>query len=164
MLRPPRARGPNSMRPCIHPTTFSWLSRQAARVTSSSYPRRCVHSTDGVQVARDFFVGKRRAEITALHRVVSVARSRVVQDFVVDEKRDADGASGIPGRRLNPDLLERTFAEQTAVPDAVERDSTRQAQIFRARFLVHVASHSQHDLFGDLLNGCGQVHFSLGQL
>ena len=64
-------------------------------------------------------------------------------------------------RGLYPQILEGTFAQQPPVPNAVERHSTREAQILEAGFSVNGPSHAQHDLFADLLYRSGEVHLSL---
>ena len=46
-----------------------------------------------------------------------------------DELRDAERAAGVAGGRLDPESLERAFAQQPAVADAVERDAAGQAQV-----------------------------------
>jgi len=39
-------------------------------------------------------------------------------------QRSAQRATGIPGRGLNPDILERTFAQNAAVRNAVQCHTT----------------------------------------
>ena len=58
--------------------------------------------------------------------------------------RHAERAAGVSGGRLDPDLLERTFAKDPAVADAVERDAARQTQIFSCRFRDARSRHLQH--------------------
>ena len=49
-----------------------------------------------------------------------------------DEQRGAERAAGVARRRLDPDVLERPFAQQPAVGDAVERDAAGQHQVLHA--------------------------------
>ena len=51
---------------------------------------------------------------------------------------DAERAAGVAGRRLNPDVLERPFAQDAAVADAVERHAAGQAQVLHAGLRVDV--------------------------
>src|SRR2546423_993285 len=72
---------------------------------------------------------------------------------VPDELRHAERPPGIAGRRLYPDPLERTLAQQAPVADAVQGDSARQREILLARETVRRARHAQHDLFADAVDG-----------
>ena len=48
---------------------------------------------------------------------------------VPDQLRHAERAAGIARRRLDPEPLERPFAQQPPVADAVERDAAGQAEV-----------------------------------
>jgi hypothetical protein len=55
--------------------------------------------------------------------------ARVAEHLVMDRERDADGAARVAGRGLDPEPLERPFAQQAAVADAVERDAARETEV-----------------------------------
>lgn len=77
-----------------------------------------------VKEAFDFIVCERRAEETAAHGVVdAVDVSRFAFESMPCRERRSERAAGISGRRLNPDTVERTFAQNAPVTDAVERDA-----------------------------------------
>jgi hypothetical protein len=42
-----------------------------------------------------------------------------------NELRNADGASRVAGRGLNPDLVVGTLAQEATIADAIERETTR---------------------------------------
>ena len=56
------------------------------------------------------------------------ADARFSEIAVPQGEGDAQRTTCISGGRLNPDLLERTFAEETAVADTIQGDAPRQAQ------------------------------------
>jgi hypothetical protein len=70
----------------------------------------------------------------------------------------AERPAGIARGRLDPDLLERTVAQDPAVAHAVERDAARHAQILRAGHFVHVTRRLEHRVFGDGLDRRREVH------
>ncbi len=76
-------------------------------------------------------------------------------------ERHADGAPGVAGRRLNPHLLERSFPQDAAVADAVERNAAGQAQVAQTGLAMREAGHLQHHLLGDHLDRPRDVHFAL---
>ena len=99
-----------------------------------------------------------------MHRVALGRHATVAaQHRVVNGERDADGAAGVAGSRLDPQALEGPFAQQAPVADAVERDAAREAEVLHAGLAVHVARHPQHDLLGHLLHGGREVHLALGE-
>ncbi len=51
-----------------------------------------------------------------------------------------------------------------AVRDAVQGDAARQAQVSRARLLLRVARHLQHDFLGHVLDRAREVHLALREL
>ena len=73
----------------------------------------------------------------------------------------ADGATRISRRRLNPQVFKWSFAQNPPIPHAVERNPTRQAELFHSRLPMDVMGHLEHHLFGNDLNAPGQVHFLL---
>src|SRR5262249_35571163 len=75
------------------------------------------------------------------------ADARFVEIAVPEAERDAERAACVAGRRLNPDLLERSLAQQPPVADAVERDAAGEAEIAQTGFAVRERGHLQHHLF-----------------
>ena len=66
--------------------------------------------------------------------------ARPVEELVPDEERGAERAAGVAGRGLNPDALERPFAQDAAVRHAVERDAAGETEVSGAGFLVRVGA------------------------
>ena len=77
------------------------------------------------------------------------------------EKCGAERPSRIPGSRLNPNVFVWTFAKKPAVRDTVQSHTACQHHVFHAGLHVHIAAHSQDDLFCDRLDTCRQVHVPL---
>ena len=82
--------------------------------------------------------------------------ARTVEPGMPDRKRRTQRTTGITGRGLDPDILERPFAQQPAVAHTVQRNAAGQHERLFTRLLVHVPRHAQHDLFGHLLHDCAQ--------
>ena len=82
----------------------------------------------------------------------------------MNQLRDAERAASIAGSGLNPDVLERTFAEQAPVANAVERDAAGKTEIVRARHLLRRLCHAQHDFLGHHLHRPREVHLLLRQI
>ncbi len=163
--RPPSERGPNSMRPWNQPTTFS-SARIVAQplghrlgVVSSSYTAPWASSCALIVVALET-----RSQVGAAHGVVAVHRARLVVILVPGDQRRAQRTAGIAGRRLDPDVLERPFAQDAAIGHAVERDAAGQAQVVRLELVVNGARQAQHDLLGHRLDGAGDIHLLLRDL
>src|SRR5437867_2050057 len=87
--------------------------------------------------------------------------ARLVEQMIPDKGSRAQGAAGIAGGGLNPDVFERTFAKKAAIGDAIEGDSAGEDEVFHFRLPMHFASHAQYDFFGDLLNAGSEVHVAL---
>ena len=86
-----------------------------------------------VEPGRDLVGAEARAEVRALHPVVdAVGLARVAEDLVPPVERGADRAAGVAGGRLDPEVLERSLAQQPPVGDAVQRDPAGQARVARA--------------------------------
>ena len=73
----------------------------------------------------------------------------------------ADGAPGIAGRGLDPDVIEGTVVQQPGVGDAVQGDPAPQAQVRGAGALVRVPRHPQEDLLGEVLDRSGEVRVAV---
>ena len=128
-----------------------------------------------------FVVAERRSEQCPRHpirvgwHVVRTLRARLPRagslgadawrPFMVmgDPQRDAERPARIARRRLDPDLVERSFPLDTAVADAVQCHAAGHAQVFQARQLVCGARHAQHDFLGDILNRSGEIQLALRQ-
>ena len=66
----------------------------------------------------------------SLARRVRVAR--LAEQLMPDEQRGSERTARVAGGGLNPQILERAFAEDAAVRHAVERDASREAQFLLA--------------------------------
>ena len=77
------------------------------------------------------------------------------------KERRTKRPTSVAGGRLDPNVIERTLAQQPTVGDAVQRDTACQHQMAHLRLLVDIPTDSQHDLFGDALDARRQVHVSL---
>src|SRR3990170_1243486 len=78
-----------------------------------------------------------------------------------DQLGDTQGAAGVARGWLDPDSLERTFAQQPPVAYAVERDAAGQAEVVEPREATRRLCHPEHHLFAHDLNRAGQIHFPL---
>src|SRR5690349_12594131 len=95
--------------------------------------------------------------------VAGTALSLVAEQLMPDEGRHAERAAGIARSRLNPEIFERSFAQDSTVRDAVQGDAAGEAEFLHAGFSVNVPRHSQQNFFGDDLNRSREVHFAFGQ-
>src|SRR5882724_11820718 len=73
-------------------------------------------------------------------------------------ERRPERATRIARRRLNPDPVEKLFAKNHAVSDAIERHATREAKVPLSSNLPRVSGQAKHDFFGHRLDGAGDVH------
>src|SRR5262245_34168588 len=84
----------------------------------------------GLEAALDVVLLVSRSEERALHDVVlAVGVALLAEELMPTRQRGPDSAAGVAGGRLDPDVLERTVAENLAVGDAIERDAAGQAQV-----------------------------------
>ena len=90
--------------------------------------------------------------------------SRVLQQLIPNEQCRAECATSIAGGRLNPDVFEHSFAQDSAIANAIERDAAGKTKIFFSGHGADVMAHSQHNFFGDLLNACSDVHVKFREL
>jgi hypothetical protein len=158
MLRDPRARGPNSIRPSNQPTIFS----SASRVILVEPLIRC---PDLLQVALDVLWLVGGTEVCPPHAVAPHGRlAWGTKVPMPGQLRGSQCPAGVTSRRLNPDLLERPLPEQSAVPDAIQGHSSGEAEVGESGLAAGGLRHPQHDLFADDLHRARQVHLFLGQL
>src|SRR5207249_11261110 len=78
-----------------------------------------------------------------------------------DCQSNAQRSAGVTGRRLNPNIFERSFAHDAAVSDAVQRHAAGHAQPLHVRFLVNMLDHLEHDFLCDCLYAARQIHLTL---
>ena len=162
----PSARGPNSIRPWNQPTIFPSASRAGDASSSSDSSLEALDAG-----ARPTRLSENRATWSVVKlgpRKLPCWRRgpRAGAAFpVADARRTGppQGAAGIAGGRLDPDVLERPFAEQSAVGDAVQGHAAGQDQVLQARPGMHVAADPQHGLLGHRLNAGRQIHVPLLQ-
>src|SRR5204862_5348429 len=102
---------------------------------------------------RDLVLSKARPEVRAVHAVGLRLRdaARLIEIPVPQRERDTDRPARVAGGRLNPDPIERPFAQDASVADAIERHAAGQAQIAEAGLAMRERGHLQHRLFGDVL-------------
>ena len=96
-----------------------------------------------------------------MHRIFAINCSRLFFVLIPAGQCGAQSAPGITRSRLNPDILERTFTQDSAVGDTVERDTSSHAKVVGLVFTVNGIGQSQHHLFGDLLDRARYIHFLL---
>ena len=77
------------------------------------------------------------------------------------KQRGAERAAGVAGRGLNPDVVERALAQQSAIGDAVQRHAAGQTRFFMPVSAMHLLANGQHGLLGDGLNARREIHVPL---
>src|SRR5215213_1091491 len=117
-----------------------------------------------LDIGADLSVSVFRPEEGSTHRVAAVIVARTSHHLVPDGQRGAERSTGISRRRLYPDPLERTFAQDATVRNAVERDTSGQAKICLAGFFMCAPRHSQHRFFSHDLNAGREIHVFLREL
>ena len=130
MLRAPSARGPNSILPSNHPTTCSSASSAATHSEQVVAIETLIGRADSPQKRLYLLIAELRAQIRC--RASRRGRQRPGAAVRDDDARSVarpQGTTGIAGSRLNPDTLEGAFAQEPAVPDAIERHATGKAEI-----------------------------------
>src|SRR6185503_4229535 len=90
-------------------------------------------------------------------------RTRLAEIAMPERERYAERAAGVSRRGLDPEIVERPFAQDAPVGDAVERHAAGEAELGEAGLLPRVLGHLQHDLFGDLLDRAREIHLALGE-
>ena len=142
MLRPPSARGPNSIRPWNQPDDLL-LGEQPRRLrVAHRSSRRSARRRAPAAVERrlDLVVAKAGPEVRALHarRASPRRRARSLPSTCVPDARaptpSAPPAS--PAAGWIQMSLERPLAQQPAVGDAVERHAAGQAEVLAAGLAV----------------------------
>ena len=74
-----------------------------------------IDGPDAVEERADLRVDRARAQQRPVLRVARTRHARLVEQLMPDEQRDAQRPPGIAGRRLNPDVLKRAFAQDAPV-------------------------------------------------
>src|ERR1041385_92956 len=70
-----------------------------------------------------------RPEQAPLLRIARANLSRLIKELMPNERSSAQRASGIARSRLNPDVIEWSFAQQPSIGNAVERDTAGQHEV-----------------------------------
>src|SRR2546421_9677067 len=89
--------------------------------------------------------------------------SRLLMIMMPAQQRSAERTTSVARGWLYPDFLERSFAKNPAVADAIKRNATGQTKIARARQRVGVARHSQHNFLRHGLERASEIHVPLCQ-
>ncbi len=76
----------------------------------------------------------------------------IVQQLIPYKQGCPQRAAGVSGCGLNPDIVEGTFAEDSAVTDAVESHTACQCEVLHPGLIVYVSCGAQHNLFGNRLD------------
>ena len=125
---------------------------------------RVKHRTRGLEPRFDIGLRKLRPKIAPAHAVAPVRRgARPVKKTVKSRKRRTQGAAGIAGRRLDPDVLETLVTQQLAVGDTVERHPAGETEIFQPGLFGRRTRKLEHHLLGHLLHRSGEIHMLLRQ-
>src|SRR6266404_8012586 len=96
-------------------------------------------------------------ERAALRILVTGNFSRLVVIMMPAQQCGAERATGVARSRLDPDFLERSFAENSAVADTIQRDATRETEMTRARKRVGMARHPQHHFLSHGLDRASEI-------
>ena len=78
-----------------------------------------------------------------------------------DEQGRTQRSAGITGRRLDPDVVECSVAQQATIGHTIEPDATRDDQVPHAGLCSNVAADAKDDLLGHILDAGRQVHVPL---
>src|SRR5437588_4251552 len=73
----------------------------------------------------------------------------------------SQSAARIASRRLNPDVLERSFAQQSAIGDTIESHAPGPDQMFHAGQPMRFGGHPQQNLLSNFLDTRRHVHVAL---
>ena len=76
----------------------------------------------------------------------------MAKNLVMNQQGHAQGSPGVPRGRLNPEPFKRALSQNTTVTDAIQGNSSGQAQILHPGFPVNVPCHPQHDFLGNHLD------------
>src|SRR5437588_8438061 len=97
-----------------------------------------------MQASPHLFVAEGRPEQATLLSVAATWLTRLAEQLMPDEQGSTQGPAGVTGGRLNPDIVERSLAQQPAVGHAVERHPAGQYQVFHPAPAMQIASEAQH--------------------
>ena len=99
-----------------------------------------------------FFTGRPRSElrseIRSLLCICALGSARMTFELIPAPQRGSQSAAGISRRGLDPEILERPFAEQAAVGDAIQRDAAGQTEAFQLGLTVRMFRQLEHNLLG----------------
>src|ERR1043166_4887269 len=76
----------------------------------------------------------------------------------------AKTATGIARRRLNEQILERSFPKASAVGHHIECDAAGHAKIFTVSSVVQITNLGQQNIFEHHLRAACDIHVELGYL
>src|SRR5262245_39795166 len=85
----------------------------------------------------------------------------LLQHHVVRVQSSSEGAAGVARRRLDVDLFEPGFPEDLVVGDAVQANTTRDAELREPSLLPQLPGDSEKNILGHLLNACGHIRIIL---
>src|ERR1044072_7275690 len=79
---------------------------------------------------------------------------------MIAKQRRTDGAAGVPGGRLNPDVLKDLFTENLPIGNTVQSHAAGKCEVRRPSDVPDVSRQLEHHIFEHHLDGCGQIHFA----
>src|SRR6476469_10099623 len=83
--------------------------------------------------------------------------------LIPNRQSRAQSTPSISRCRLNPNIFENTFPQESAVGNTVESNDASKTKIIDIQFFFNCSAKSQNNFFGNNLNGSGHIHFSLSQ-
>ena len=166
MLRPPHAAcGPNS-HPYQKPAHDFFLPEQTHDVLEEILFGRKVLELGGAfaQPMLDFrgrIAGPQKASPLAVARI---RLARFLQQLMPHEPGRSERSARVAGRGLDPNIVERPFAQQPPIGHAIQGNAAGQHQISLHRFFMQIAAEPQHHVFRHHLDACRQIHVPLQQV
>ena len=122
---------------------------------------RVEHGTHRLQLGPGIESTDGRPKQASMLGIRRLDRARLATVHMPVRECCPDRATGIPGRRLDPQPLERPLSKQPTVGHAVQGDSTGHAQRPLTGLRVDVPRHAQHDLLDHALDARGHIHLAL---
>src|ERR687886_1485024 len=83
--------------------------------------------------------------------------------LIPNRQSRAQSTASISRRRLNPNIFENTFPQNSTVSNAVESNAAGETKIIDIQFFFNCSAKPQNNFFGNNLNRSGNVHFPLSQ-